>query len=140
MGDFPLLHPSGLVEWTTDAAMRSQWPTTLGRGALVVRSQRKLLPLEVVDVVIELIGQASISARAEVVVIEPERTMLRLVDGPIAEPRPAPVNPFATRVVVMPTSLTPMPEAMPPPDLPAQPDPFAAVSPSLPAPPPTAVL
>lgn len=121
MGEFPRLQPNGLVEWPSIDAMYAQWPNTLGRGALIVRPERSLAPLEVLDVVVDVPGQPSRTCRAEVVRLEPERAMLRLLDGPLPPLPPAPVNPFAIRAVNLADAMTPLPDEMPAPDVPPRP-------------------
>jgi hypothetical protein len=113
MGEFPRLQPNGLVEWSSVDAMYAQWPNTLGRGALIVRPGRLLAPLEVLDVVVDVPGEASRTCKAEVVRLEPERAMLRLLDGPLPPlppPTPATPSPPATPVL-----LPPPPVLLPPP-------------------------
>ncbi len=131
MGDFPRLHVNGLVEWSSTDAMYAQWANTLGRGALVVRPERVLAPLEIIDVVVGVPGHTAHACKAEVVRLEPERAMLRLLDGPLPTPMPpvTPVTPFAVRAVNLVDAMTPLPDDMPAPGSPPPPSPSPPLPP-----------
>ncbi len=96
----PLLDNSSTVRFASREALSQSWDQSLGRGVLIVTPGRPLTALQTIDVVVEGPGlDLPLSLRAEVVHLDAERAMLRLLAGPVARPaslNAAPVNPFAT--------------------------------------------
>ncbi len=98
MGFLPVLSATGTLRWPHRQAALEAWDQSLGRGVVIATAERPLQPLEHLEIVVEGDGfDDAITLRSEVVRIEPERVMLRLLDGPV----PVPVsltrvsNPFA---------------------------------------------
>ena len=121
----PVLDTTATVRFASQQALAQAWDQSLGRGVLIVAPELALEPLQIIAVVVTGAGlDAPLALRAEVVHLEPQRAMLRLVDGPVprpasldVQPTPAPVvNPFAAATTTTPprpaavaSALTPMP-------------------------------
>jgi hypothetical protein len=87
----PPLGADGTVRFDTAAMLEACWDAYVQRGALAVRPERPLSPLEQLDV--HLVGAyltEAISLRCEVVHLDPQRALLRLLDAPPPRPVPAP--------------------------------------------------
>ncbi len=89
--NLPLLEDSGAVVFDSADAVESSWSTYLSKGALAVKPGRELKPLEQIEVFLFGGGlSAPVRLKVEVVVLTPERALLRLLE-------PAPPLPTLAR-------------------------------------------
>gem|GEM_PF-2018725 len=113
MGELPVLEDDGSIHWASRDAALAEWDRTIGRGVVIVRTDRRLGPLEQLRVSLQA-GGVEVMPALDAEVIRPEagRATLRFVAGPLALPpallvRPA-HNPFAaTAAVVSPVASNP---------------------------------
>jgi hypothetical protein len=108
----PALREDGAVHFETSAMLVTCWETYLEKGALAVRPERALSPLEQLEVRLEGADiVAAISLRCEVVHLDPQRALLRLLDAPPPRPRPCPISATSILAPPVPEPATPPPSA-----------------------------
>ncbi|MBI1949497.1 MAG: hypothetical protein HYS27_27670 [Deltaproteobacteria bacterium] len=79
--NLPLLEASGAVMFDSPEAVEFAWATYVSKGALAVKPDRELQPLEQLEVYLFGGGIATpVRLRVEVVVLTPERALLRLTE------------------------------------------------------------
>lgn len=94
--NLPLLEDSGAVVFDSPEAVEASWASYVSKGALAVKPGRELKPLEQLEVFLFGGGiNAPVRLHVEVVVLSPERALLRLLDPAppvpaLARPAPAP--------------------------------------------------
>ncbi len=151
MTGLPSLAPDKTVSLGTRDAAAQAWPTSLGRGVLVVVPSLPLGPLEVLTITVNIHGVDGIAVEVEVVRVESDKAMLRVLKGPLPLPAtllsPATANPFGATTATTTTAHNPfaaksaplsandsgnLPTLMPPPGPP--PAPRAPPPPPPPAP------
>ena len=83
----PSLGKDGAVVFASPDQLESTWTTYIAKGALPVRPDRTLAPLEQLEVRLTCAGVVQIAVRVEVVQLGKDRALLRLLDPP--PPMPA---------------------------------------------------
>lgn len=110
----PPLGANGAVTFDSPEAVQSSWETYVLKGALAVKPERALQPLEQLEIYVLGGGLRSpIALKVEVVVLTAERALLRLLE-PAPPLPPLPPSPASTQATL---TLEPPPPVMSPPDV-----------------------